>query len=247
MNKHFIIIYAILLYIIYKLNSNKNIEHMSATSGNISAAALNKLDTFLSDINGTLTVKNLKVLGNTDITGKTTIGGDTNITGKTTIGGDTTINGNTTIESNASIGSKLTVNTKKNVSNNALEIYLNKSGDPEYYFFNKNECGHFKNNTGHQPMKIAKLNVTDHAYIKKLDIPSHRGTTHFNYSGNGQNYIRGDTTIDGNIHGQNNIILSGSGFKFRARYKNNNYIGGTNLSANNGNGWGQNHFTIEKH
>jgi len=231
MNKHFIIIYAILLYIIYKLNSNKNIEHMSATSGNISAAALNKLNTFLSDINGTLTVKNLKVLGNTDITGKTTIGGDTNIGGKTVI------------------GSNLLVNTQKKATNNALEIYLNKPGNPEYYYFHKNNCGIYKNNTGNVSMNVKNIN-TDYARINRLDIPGQGGTTHFNHT-DGKNYINNDTYINGNVGGNNNVITNNSFFKFKANYHSDHYVGGSNdnnnLNSNNANGYGKNKFIIEKH
>ena len=193
-NQKDIIIIIITLFLSYLLfgRNKPALEHMSASGANISAAALNKLDKFLADINETLTVKNLKVTGNVD--------GDLNITGNTTIG------------SNASIGSKLMVNTKKNVGNNALEIYLNKSGDPEYYFFNKNECGHFKNNTGHQPMKIAKLNVTDYAKIKRLDIPGQSGkTTHFNHGNSGTNFIRGHLTIDNNVDVSQNSHINING------------------------------------
>ena len=58
----------------------------------------------------------LRVLGNVDITGVTTITGNTTITGVTTITGNTTITGVTTITGDTTMGSGVTLTNTGNAS-----------------------------------------------------------------------------------------------------------------------------------
>ena len=71
----------------------------------------------------------LRVLGNVDITGVTTITGNTTITGVTTITGNTTITGVTTITGDTTIGSGVTLTNTGNASYSGVVTATTFDGD----------------------------------------------------------------------------------------------------------------------